>query len=80
MVVALEKSGEADVVASGYCGRLGFWNTGLYGKMRRKGRLPYIVVRAPLWALERLGRALPNTASLSPNALLVARKAGKRAS
>jgi len=74
MVRALDNTGEAEIVAGGYCGRIGFWNTGLYGKMRQKGRLAYTLVRAPLWTLERVGRILPNTATFSPNALLVARK------
>jgi len=74
MVRALDGTGEAQIVAGGYCGRIGFWNTGLYTRMRKKGKIAYTLARAPFWALERLGRILPNTKTLSPNALVVARK------
>ena len=74
MRAALDRTGQATILAGGYCGRLGFWNTGLYTRASEMGRLPYVLVRTPLWGLEQLGRLLPNSARMSPNAVLIARK------
>ena len=74
MVQGLEEVGGAEILGGGYLGRLGFWNTGLYARMAQHSPYAYKAVRAPLWLLEHLGRALPNTPMFSPNAALVARK------
>ena len=60
-------------IAEGYAGRLGFWNTCLYETVYPKGRLAYLSVRAPGWVLERVGRVLPNSKSLSPNIYYIGR-------
>lgn len=74
MCKGLENTSQAKVLAGGYLGRLGFWNTGIYARLRSKGKLVYTTARTPLWALERLGKVLPNSASLSPSAALIAQK------
>jgi cyclopropane fatty-acyl-phospholipid synthase-like methyltransferase len=71
---ALKQLGRVEILAGGYYGHLGFWNTGLYARVKPMGTLPYLMLRAPLWTLEQAGQLLPNTAHLSPNAALVARK------
>lgn len=71
---ALKKIGNVRIVEGGYYGHIGFWATGLYSRVRAMGRLPYLFVRGPLWVLERVGRILPNSAFLSPNAAVIAVK------
>ena len=70
---ALRAAG-TEVLEEGYYGRIGFWNCGLYQRLHRLGRLTYFAVRAPLAAVEHLGRIIPNSHLLSPNAAVVARK------
>lgn len=71
---ALDQLGQTEVLAGGYYGRLGFWNTGLYARVRSMGKLPYLLVRSPFWVLERAGRLLPNSRCFSPNAAVIAKK------
>ena len=71
---ALKITGKARVISGGYFGRIGFWNTDLYPLLKKKGRLIYIPVRGILWMCERVGRILPNSAFLSPNIAMVAKK------
>ena len=70
----LERTGRVDILGGGYVGRLGFWNTALYRRARRLGRLPHAAIKAPLILLEQAGRVLPNSAYLSPNVAVVARR------
>jgi SAM-dependent methyltransferase len=69
-VIATEN---ADVVAGGYLGRLGFWNVGLYPRIAGTG-YAYPLLRAPFYLAEKAGRILPNTKLFSPNAAIIARK------
>jgi hypothetical protein len=70
----LESTGRVEILEGGYYGRLGFWGTAVYRKAPRLGRLPYLAVRAPLWAIEHAGRFLPNSATFSPNIAVIARR------
>lgn len=71
-VLATEK---AKILEGGYYGRVGFWNTGVYPKLASKGKIPYILGRAPLFAIEELGHYIvPNCKTFSPNAVLIAQK------
>jgi len=74
MLAALNETGQIEMLEGGYFGRLGFWATGIYQYFKPKGRLLYLLVRGPLWVLERVGRLLPNSKSLSPNIVIIARK------
>lgn len=75
MEKALLDTGRAEIIEGGYYGRIGFWNTALYSKMMEKGRLAYVLVRAPLYIVEHIGRyIMPNTKFFSPNSVLVAKK------
>jgi len=71
---AVEKTGLAQVLQGGYFGRLGFWNTGLYARLSDINRLLYISGRLLLWPIEALGRFVPNSKLLSPNAAIIAKK------
>ena len=70
----LNSTGRVDILEGGYFGRIGFWNTALYRKLRTFGRVPYMAARSPLYAVEKAGRILPNTRYLSPNIAVVARR------
>lgn len=75
MKKGLLDTGRAEIIEGGYYGRIGFWNTALYSKMAEKGRWAYILVRAPLYIVEHLGRyIMPNSKFFSPNSVLIARK------
>lgn len=63
-----------EVIAGGYIGRFGLWNSWLYQWARDKGKFMYVLVRGPCWLLERVGRLLPNTKLLSPEAAIVIRR------
>ena len=71
---ALERIDKVEIVEGGYYGRIGFWNTGLYAWVRGLGELPYLLVRSPLWLLEKAGRLIPNSQLLSPNAAVICKK------
>lgn len=62
------------LLAGGYLGRLGFWNSCLYQWARTKGRAFYFIVRAPFWILERLGLLLPESKFLSPESVVAIRR------
>ena len=71
---ALSGFEQAEILEGGYYGRLGFWNCGLYHRVRRAGKVAYGFVRTPLWLIEQVGRLLPNSRTLSPNAAVIVRK------
>lgn len=71
---AMSSLKQAQIVEDGYFGRLGFWNCGLYSKIKEYGRLPYLMVRAPLWCMEKAARLLPNNSKTSPIIAAVIRK------
>ena len=73
---ALDHVGGTEVVEEGYYGRVGFWNSGIYNWAQKLGRLGYLAVRAPLAAIEKCGRILPNSRRLSPIIASVVRKIG----
>jgi len=70
----LEQTGRVEILEGGHFGRLGFWGTSIYRRVRSLGQIPYLAVRTPLWAIEHAGRMLPNTSFLSPNIAVVARR------
>ena len=74
MVASVRSDGRCSIIAGGYCGRLGLWNTCLYETAAAKGPVVHKAVRAPGWLIERIGRILPNSVMLSPNAVLIAQK------
>jgi SAM-dependent methyltransferase len=76
IVTALDKIGGFEIKEGGYYEHVGFWSSGIYPKLIKAGRLPYMFVRSPLWILERLGRLLPNSATLSPTIAIVAKRVG----
>lgn len=63
-----------EVVAGGYLGRFGFWNCWLYQRAATWGKLGYLLVRAPCWLLESVGRLLPNSKTLSPEIGIILRR------
>ncbi len=75
LLEAFAKSGGNTVLFSGYAGHLGFWNVGLYSRLKAiLGRF-YPVARGPLWLVEKVGQWLvPNNKLTSPEILVVARK------
>lgn len=73
---SLVKVENIEILAGGYFGHLGFWNTGIYAKFKHKSNIPYFLVRTPLWILEWAGRFLPDSSLLSPNITIIARKVG----
>lgn len=75
MANAVKKTGQAEIIEGGYYGHIGFWNTALYSKVRKKGKFPYYAVRAPLYVIEAAGQyIMPNTQFFSPNAAIIAKK------
>ncbi len=75
LVAAVSRT-DLELVAAEYLGRIGFWSCCMYETV--KGRFPrlYPVLRAPLFAAEWAGQALPNTSNFSPYAAVIARKPG----
>lgn len=75
MLAAFKNAGSNEIIFSGHVGHIGFWNTGLYRKLKEiMGRL-YPLARAPLWLIEGLGQWLvPNNKYSSPTILVIARK------
>ena len=71
---AIEATGQLEILEGGYFGRIGFWGTSLYRKARKWGRLPYLCMRTPLYAIETAGRLMPNSSLMSPNIAVVARR------
>lgn len=72
---ALAATGRAELVEGGYRGRIGFWATQLYAKAAERGRVAYLLVRAPLHVLETVGKyVMPNTKFFAPSSALIARK------
>jgi 2-polyprenyl-3-methyl-5-hydroxy-6-metoxy-1,4-benzoquinol methylase len=74
-VAAVRRVGGLSIVYAGYTGRLGFWNCNLYETVRPYGKLPYFLVRAPLWIVEHAAQWLiPNSHALSPAFMVIARR------
>ncbi|MEM7395752.1 MAG: hypothetical protein AAF492_25755, partial [Verrucomicrobiota bacterium] len=71
---ALGNIGGIEILESGYYGRLGFWNCGLYMRARAWGALPFLFIRGGLALVEFAARLLLNSATFSPNTGLVVRK------
>ena len=71
---ALVETHQIEILEGGYYGHLGFWNCGLYSFMKVWGKLPYILVRSPLYLLEHIGQLIPNSIRFSPNMAVIARK------
>jgi len=72
---AVSRCGGVDVIFSGYVGHLGFWNAGLYSKLKNKLPKMYKFIRAPLWFVEWVGQwFIPNNRWTSPDAIVILRK------
>ncbi|MCH2132770.1 MAG: class I SAM-dependent methyltransferase [Phycisphaerales bacterium] len=70
----LEATNRVEIIEGGHYGRIGFWNTAVYRRARKYGKIPYAAIRAPLWAIEHAGRILPNSSYFSPNIAVIARR------
>lgn len=70
----LNQIGQVVILKGGYYGHIGFWNFSLYQHVKTAGKLPYLLVRSPLWMVEHLGRFLPNSSHLSPTIAIIAQK------
>jgi len=76
--LAVDRVGDIDVLFAGYVGRFGFWNAGLYSKVKKDYRSIYKFVRAPLWIAEWIGQwVIPNNRWTSPDAVVILRKKGQ---
>jgi SAM-dependent methyltransferase len=72
---AVDRAGGVDVLFSGYLGRFGFWNAGVYSKIKKDYPSIYALVRSPFWLAEWSGQWLiPNNRWTSPDAIVVLRK------
>lgn len=72
---AVLATGDAKIIEGGYYGHIGFWNAGIYPIISSKGRIPYILGRAPLYLVEEVGKyVVPNCRKFAPNAALIAQK------
>jgi len=75
MEAAVSESGRAEIIEGGYYGRIGFWSSGLYEKVKPMGKLLYFLVRAALDVIERAAQyVMPNTKLFAPHCALIARK------
>lgn len=80
MKQSVEATGAASIIAGGYCGHLGFWNTDLYPWLQKKGRIASFIGRIVFYSIEYLAKyTMPDTAYFSPNCILIARKDKKDA-
>jgi len=61
-------------IAAEYLGRLGFWSCCVYETIKQGSPKLYPLLRAPLFAAEYAGQALPNSRRTSPYAAVIARK------
>lgn len=76
-VSAVHRVGGLAILYAGYTGRLGFWNCCLYETIRRFGKVPYFLMRAPLWLIEHAAQwLLPNSRTFSPTFMVIARREG----
>lgn len=65
-----------EVIAGGYFGHFGFWNTGLYSRLSESlGTYATQAAKLILRPLEYAGRMVPNNSNTSPNAAVIARRA-----
>jgi len=75
LLIAFRKLNECEILEAKYAARIGFWNAGLYRKMKDTLGLLYPLLRAPLWLIEWIGQyIMPNNKFTSPWILIVARK------
>ena len=70
-----ERLTDAEILYSGYVGRIGFWNVGLYSKIKAGHPKLYPLLRTPLWVLEWVGQwIVPNNRWTSPDCLMILKK------
>lgn len=75
MKQSVAAAGKATIIAGGYYGHMGFWNTDLYPWLQKKGRAVHFIGRVIFKSIEYLAKYIvPDTAYLSPNCTLIARK------
>jgi SAM-dependent methyltransferase len=72
---AFKLAGYNTILFAGFTGHIGFWNTGLYRRMKDSLGQFYFLARFPFWLIERLGQhIIPNNPLSSPEILVIARK------
>ena len=72
---AFIKAGNNEILFAAYVGHIGFWNAGLYPKIKEKAGRFYPILRFPFWLIERVGGwIICNNRITSPNILVIARK------
>ena len=75
LVEAFNRAGGNKIIFSGYSGHIGFWNAGVYPKLKSILGLFYLFARLPLWVLEKFGYSLvPNNTYTSPEMIIIAQK------
>ncbi len=75
LVEAFNQAGNNKILFSGHVGHVGFWNAGVYSRVKKLMGKWYLLARAPLWLIEWLGQwAVPNNKISSPEILVIARK------
>jgi len=78
LVEAFNKAGNNKILFSGHAGHIGFWNAGVYPKLKDLMGKWYLLIRTPMWLIERLGQwTIPNNKITSPEILVVAKKLGE---